>query len=76
MLTTAPLTNIAVALLRDTSLAGRIRNLVIMGGAVFSGNVSAVAEANITNDPEAARIVFRSGMEMTLVGLDVTNEVY
>ena len=76
LLTTAPLTNIAVALLRDPDLANRIRKVVIMGGAVFTGNVSAVAEANIANDPEAARIVFRSGMEMTLVGLDVTHEVY
>jgi len=76
LLTTAPLTNIAVALLRDPDLAGRIRKLVIMGGAVFTGNVSAVAEANIANDPEAARIVFRSGIEMTLVGLDVTHKVY
>jgi purine nucleosidase len=76
LLTTAPLTNIAVALLRDPDLADRIRKLVIMGGAVFTGNVTAVAEANIANDPEAARIVFRSGMEMTLVGLDVTHEVY
>jgi len=62
--------------LRDPDLASRIRKLVIMGGAVFTGNVTAVAEANIANDPEAARIVFRSGMEMTLVGLDVTHEVY
>ena len=76
LLTTAPLTNIAVALLRDPGLAKRILNVVIMGGAVFTGNISAVAEANIANDPEAARIVFRSGMEMTLVGLDVTHEVY
>ena len=76
LLTTAPLTNIAVALLQDPGLAKRIRKVVIMGGAVFTGNVSAVAEANIANDPEAARIVFRSGMEMTLVGLDVTHEVY
>ena len=76
LLTTAPLTNIATALLQDPSLASRIRKVVIMGGAVFTGNVSAVAEANIANDPEAARIVFRSGMEMTLVGLDVTHEVY
>ena len=76
LLTTAPLTNIAVALLYDPDLAKRIRKVVIMGGAVFTGNVSAVAEANIANDPEAARIVFRSGMEMTLVGLDVTHEVY
>ena len=60
-----------MALLRDPDLAGRIRKLVIMGGAVFTGNVSAVAEANIANDPEAARIVSRSGIEMTLVGLDV-----
>ena len=76
LLTTAPLTNIAVALLQDPDLAKRLRKVVIMGGAVFTGNVSAVAEANIANDPEAARIVFRSGMEMTLVGLDVTHEVY
>jgi purine nucleosidase len=75
LLTTAPLTNIAVALLQDPDLAKRLRKVVIMGGAVFTGNVSAVAEANIANDPEAARIVFRSGMEMTLVGLDVTHEV-
>ncbi|MBC8258282.1 MAG: nucleoside hydrolase [SAR324 cluster bacterium] len=76
VLTTAPLTNIAVALLQDPSLAQRIKKLVLMGGAVFTGNVSAVAEANIANDPEAARIVFRSGIEMTMIGLDVTHEVY
>jgi len=76
LLTTAPLTNLAVALLHDPTLAGRIQNLVCMGGAVFSGNVSAVAEANIYNDPEAARIVFRSGIETTMIGLDVTHKVY
>ena len=76
ILTTAPLTNIAEAILLDPCIVERIRKLVIMGGAVFTGNVSAVAEANISNDPEAARIVFRSGMEMTLIGLDVTHEVY
>ena len=76
LLTTAPLTNIAEAILLDPSISERIRKLVIMGGAVFTGNVSAVAEANIANDPEAARIVFSSGMDMTLIGLDVTHEVY
>jgi len=76
ILTTAPLTNLAKALIQDQSLVDRIKNVVIMGGAVFTGNVSAVAEANISNDPEAARIVFRSGMDMTLVGLDVTHKVY
>ena len=47
-----------------------------MGGAISGGNVSPVAEANIANDPEAARIVFRSGMEKILIGLDVTHKVY
>ena len=76
LLTTAPLTNLGAALIHDPTLAGRIRNLVCMGGAVFTGNVSAVAEANIYNDPEAARIVFRSGIEITMIGLDVTHKVY
>ena len=76
LLTTAPLTNIAEALLKDPDLTKRICKVVIMGGAVFTGNVSAVVEANIANDPEAARIVFHSGMEMTMIGLDVTHEVY
>ena len=76
LLTTAPLTNLALALLHDPTLAGRIRNLVCMGGAVFSGNVSAVAEANIYNDPEAARIVFSSEIETIMIGLDVTHKVY
>ena len=74
LLTTAPLTNLGAALLHDPILAGRIRNMVCMGGAVFTGNVSAVAEANIYNDPEAARIVFRSGIEITMIGLDVTHK--
>ncbi len=76
LLTTAPLTNIAMVILRDPSIANRIKRLVIMGGAFSTGNVSAVTEANISNDPEAARIVFRSGIDMTMVGLDVTHEVY
>ncbi|MDC0229412.1 nucleoside hydrolase [Deltaproteobacteria bacterium] len=76
LLTTAPLTNLAVALMHDPMLAGRIRDLVCMGGAIFTGNVSAVAEANIYNDPEAARIVFRSGIETIMIGLDVTHKVY
>lgn len=76
LLTTAPLTNLAVALLQDPSLAGRICEVVCMGGGVFTGNVSAVAEANIANDPEAARIVFRSGIDITMIGLDVTHQVY
>tara|TARA_Y100001970_G_scaffold264602_1_gene351372 strand:- start:4899 stop:5843 length:945 start_codon:yes stop_codon:yes gene_type:complete len=76
ILTTAPLTNLAEAIKDDLGLAKRINKLIIMGGGVYTGNVSAVAEANIANDPEAARIVFNSGMDMTMVGLDVTHKVY
>jgi len=76
LLTTAPLTNLAEAFLQDANLAKRIKKLVIMGGGVYVGNVSAVAEANIANDPEAARIVSRSGVDITMVGLDVTHKVY
>jgi len=76
LLTTAPLTNLGTALLYDPMLAGRIRKLICMGGAVLTGNVSPVAEANIYNDPEAARIVFRSGIETIMIGLDVTHKVY
>ena len=76
LLTTAPLTNLGAALIHDPVLVGRIRNLICMGGTVTTGNVSAVAEANIYNDPEAARIVFRSGIEITMIGLDATHKVY
>lgn len=69
----ARLTNLARALLYDPSLAPLIPHIVLMGGAAFvPGNVTAVAEANIWGDPEAADIVFRSGIPITMVGLDVT----
>jgi inosine-uridine nucleoside N-ribohydrolase len=63
----------------DSNFAGRVKQLIIMGGAFgynrHSGNVSPVAEANIASDPQAADIVFRSGMATTIVGLDVTHEI-
>lgn len=69
---TGPLTNLAAALERDPALAGRLR-VVLMGGALtVSGNVSPWAEANINQDPDAADAVFRSGIDATMVGLDVT----
>jgi purine nucleosidase len=68
-----PLTNLAQAVQNIPSLASAVRRVVLMGGAIFCrGNVSPVAEANIHNDPEAARIVFGAGWPVTLVGLDVT----
>ncbi len=70
-----PLTNIAEALQQDATLPDRLRGLTIMGGAAIGGNVTAVAEFNIWADPEAADIVFRLGGDITMVGLDVTQQV-
>ena len=73
IITLGRLTNLAHALLKDPSLANRIKHVYVMGGAVQSaGNVTPVAEANIWGDPEAADLVFSSGMAITMVGLDVT----
>ncbi|GGJ06743.1 ribosylpyrimidine nucleosidase [Alicyclobacillus cellulosilyticus] len=69
----ARLTNVAKAFLFDPELPRLVRRVVVMGGAAFCpGNVTPVAEANIWGDPEAARIVFKSGAPVTMVGLDVT----
>ncbi|MGH9504019.1 MAG: nucleoside hydrolase [Terriglobales bacterium] len=66
-----PLTNIALALLKDPSIAPLVKEVIIMGGSITGGNVNASAEANIYNDPEAAQIVFQAGWPLTMVGLDV-----
>src|ERR1700675_4492508 len=66
-----PLTNIALALLKDPSIAPLVKEVIIMGGSISGGNVNAAAEANIYNDPEAAQIVFHAGWRLTMVGLDV-----
>ncbi len=70
-----PLTNIAEALQQDAALPDRLSGLTIMGGAAVGGNVAATAEFNIWADPEAADIVFRLGGDITMVGLDVTQQV-
>jgi inosine-uridine nucleoside N-ribohydrolase len=74
LLTIGPLTNIATALNLDTELASMIRGLVMMGGSLSGGNITPAAEFNIYVDPEAARIVFQSGIPITMVGLDVTRK--
>jgi inosine-uridine nucleoside N-ribohydrolase len=71
---TGPLTNIALALLKDPAVASDIERIVLMGGAVFDSNVTPAAEFNIYVDPEAAKVVFGSGIPITMVGLDVTNK--
>ncbi|MCL4496064.1 MAG: nucleoside hydrolase [Firmicutes bacterium] len=76
LVATARLTNIASLLLAHTELTSLIKRIVVMGGAAFvPGNVTPVAEANIWGDPEAAWVVFHSGVPITMVGLDVTMQV-
>jgi purine nucleosidase len=66
-----PLTNIALAVSKDPSIASLVKDIVIMGGSITGGNVDGAAEANIYNDPEAAQIVFNAGWMVTMVGSDV-----
>lgn len=75
VLAVGPFTNLAAALRADPELPGLVDRLVLMGGAAMvPGNVSAVAEANVFNDPEAAAEVFRADWPITLAPLDVTLE--
>jgi len=69
-----PLTNIATALNLDSQLASMVRGIVLMGGSLSGGNITPAAEFNIYVDPEAARIVFQSGIPITMVGLDATRK--
>jgi len=72
-----PLTNLALALKQDPAGMKKLKELVIMGGAVRTrGNVTPYAEFNIYSDPVAAKIVFESGIPITLVPLDVTHQVF
>jgi len=69
LVTLGPLTNIAVALRRAPEIAGMVRQCYVMGGAACTvGNITPAAEYNIWVDPEAARIVFHSGLPILMVG--------
>jgi inosine-uridine nucleoside N-ribohydrolase len=72
MITLGPLTNVATALKIDSELAPLVRGIVMMAGSLSGGNITPAAEFNVYVDPEAARIVFQSGIPLTMVGLDVT----
>jgi inosine/uridine nucleosidase len=71
---TGPLTNVAQLLSARPDLHGRIREIVLMGGSTGRGNVTPAAEFNIFVDPEAAAIVFESGVPLTMIGLNLTHQ--
>jgi pyrimidine-specific ribonucleoside hydrolase len=72
LIPTGPLTNVATALRREPRLAGRIPEISLMGGGLTSGNITTTAEFNIYVDPEAAHIVFTSGIPIKMCGLNLT----
>jgi inosine-uridine nucleoside N-ribohydrolase len=71
---TGPLTNVAAAFIKDPTLGERLDCISIMGGSLTYGNSTAAAEFNIWVDPEAADVVFRSGVPMKMFGLNVTRQ--
>jgi inosine-uridine nucleoside N-ribohydrolase len=71
LVATGPLTNVALLLARYPE--ARPERIVLMGGAIAEGNVTPAAEFNVWADPEAAKRVFASGLDLTMVGLDVTH---
>ena len=73
LVTLGPLTNVALALARAPEIAGMVSRCVVMGGTAWSvGNVSPAAEFNVWHDPEAARMVFLSGLPVEMVGWELS----
>ena len=75
VVTTGPMTNLAIALKLFPNIKEKIEEVVLMGGSYQNGNVTPAAEYNIYADPEAAYIVFNSGLKIKMFGLDVTRKV-
>ncbi|KAM3288264.1 uridine nucleosidase 1 [Capsicum chacoense] len=76
VLALGPLTNLALAVKRDSNFTSKVKRVVILGGSFFAlGNVNPAAEANIYGDPEAADIVFTSGANIDVVGVNITTQV-
>lgn len=72
LIETAPMTNLALLLRVFPEVKNKIQRIVFMGGAVKGGNVTPAAEFNVYADPEAAKIVFESGIPLVMCGLDAT----
>ena len=75
IVTTGPMTNLALALRVEPAIKEHIEEVVFMGGSIANGNVSPASEFNILCDPEAAHIVISSGLKVKMIGLDVTRKV-
>jgi purine nucleosidase len=71
--TLGPLTNLALALIKEPRITQNIQQVVIMGGAITQGNITPSAEFNIYCDPHAAHVVFTTDLPITLISLDVTH---
>lgn len=74
VVTTGPMTNLAMAMRMEPRIIPKIRRIVLMGGAYTNGNVTPAAEFNIIADADAAYVCFTSGRPITMVGLDVTRK--
>lgn len=74
MVTTGPMTNLAMAMRMEPKIVDKIQEIVLMGGAYTNGNVTPAAEFNIFADADAAYVAFTSGRPITMVGLDVTRK--
>lgn len=73
--TTGPLTNIAIAIVREPKILNNIEQIVTMGGSITLGNITPAAEFNFYADPEAAHILYTSGKKITTIGLDATHQL-
>jgi purine nucleosidase len=72
--TLGPLTNLAVAIIKQPAICERLQEVVMMGGAVTQGNITPSAEFNVYVDPHAAQVVVTAGIPLTIVSLDVTHQ--
>ena len=75
VVTTGPMTNLALAIKRCPEITKHIKKIVLMGGSTGAGNITPEAEFNILVDPEAADICFKSGVPLRMLGLNVTRKI-
>jgi ribosylpyrimidine nucleosidase len=75
IVTTGPMTNLAMAMRLNPDILPKIREIVVMGGSYQLGNITPAAEFNVLADGDAAHVVFTSGRKITMAGLDVTRKV-